>query len=303
MEPIKEEKKKTSGRQKIDIKKIEDNAKLQVTFSKRKGGLFRKASELSIVCGVDVAIIVFSPAGKAFACGHPTPDHIVDRFLNNAEASARLPKIHEGDELSLCQQRDKEIQKELEAEKQKRGRFLEMLMNCNSGSSDASLWDAYIDGLSLAELEQMRSDMEQLMKVVEKRCEERMRTDTDSFSWLMTVPDSDVNAVDAGFVLDGKLSNVASSSSSESSPMIAPVSDAYTVAHADNSFDFNLDGKLSNYVASSSSSSMSTPDSDVNAVAADDSSNFVLDVNPITVDDPFEFLNIDVPDLLEIEWC
>lgn len=199
----------------------------------------------------------------------------------------------------LCQQRDMEIQKELEVEKEKRGRFLEMLMNCNSGSSDESLWDAYIDGLSLAELEQMRSEMEQLMKIVEKRCEERMRTDVDSFSWLMTVPDSDVNTVDAGFVLDGKLSNVASSSS-ESSP---PVWDAYTVANADNSFDFNLDGKLSNYVASSSSSSMTTPDSDVRAVAADDSSNFVLDVNPITVDDPFEFLNIDVPDLLEIEWC
>ncbi|KAI3912193.1 hypothetical protein MKW98_012004 [Papaver atlanticum] len=300
MESIKEEKKQTSGRQKIDIKKIEDNAKLQVTFSKRKGGLFRKASELSIVCGVDVAIIVFSPAGKAFACGHPTPDHIVDRFLNNGEASARLPKIHEGDELSLCQQRDKEIQKELEAEKEKRGRFLEMLMNCNLDSGDASSWDTYVDGLSLAELEQMRSDMEQLMKIVEKRCEERMGTDVDSFSWLMTVPDSEVNAVDADFVLDGKLSNAASSSPS---PMIAPDSDAYTVAHADNSFDFNLDGKLSNYVASSSSSSMTTPDSDVNAVAADDSSNFVLDVNPITVDDPFEFLNIDVPDLLEIEWC
>ncbi|KAI3838493.1 hypothetical protein MKX03_013257 [Papaver bracteatum] len=300
MEAIKEEKKQTSGRQKIDIKKIEDNAKLQVTFSKRKGGLFRKASELSIVCGVDVAIIVFSPAGKAFACGHPTPDHIIDRFLNNGEANGHLPRIHEGDELSLCQQRDKEIQKELEDEKEKRERFLEMLMNCNSGSSDESLWDTYIDGLSLAELEQMRSDMEQLMKIVEKRCEERMRTHVDSFSWLMTVPDSDVNAVDASFVLDGKLRNDASSSSS---PMTAPGSDAYAVSHADDSFDFNLDGKLSNYVASSSSSSMATPGSDVNAVAADDSSNFVLDVNPITVDDPFEFLNIDVPDLLEIEWC
>ncbi|KAI3951570.1 hypothetical protein MKX01_018686 [Papaver californicum] len=255
------ERKRTSGRQKIEIKKIEDKAKLQVTFCKRKGGLFRKASELSILCGADVAIIVYSPAGKAFACGHPTPDHILDRFLNNGEATGRLSKIHKGDELSLCQQRYTEAQKELEVEKTKRERFLEMLINCNLGSiSDEFLWDTYIDGLSLTELEKMRSDMEQLKKIVEKRWDERMSsTNVDSFSWLMTVPDSDVNPVDADFKLDGKLSNAASSSSS---PMTAQ-------------------------------------DSDANTVAADDSS----DLNPITVDDPFDFLNIDVPDLLEIEWC
>ncbi|XP_068645292.1 agamous-like MADS-box protein AGL62 [Aristolochia californica] len=50
------------GRQKIEIKKIENSDALQVCFSKRRSGLFKKASELWILCGVEIAIIIFSPA-------------------------------------------------------------------------------------------------------------------------------------------------------------------------------------------------------------------------------------------------
>ncbi len=37
---------------------------IQVTFTKRKAGLMKKAMELSVLCTCDVALIVFSPAGK-----------------------------------------------------------------------------------------------------------------------------------------------------------------------------------------------------------------------------------------------
>ncbi|KAK3232081.1 hypothetical protein Dsin_003962 [Dipteronia sinensis] len=42
--------KKTKGRQKLEIKKVEHEAKREVTFSKRKKGLFNKASELCELC-------------------------------------------------------------------------------------------------------------------------------------------------------------------------------------------------------------------------------------------------------------
>ncbi|CAG7868992.1 unnamed protein product [Brassica rapa] len=59
------------GRQRIQIAKIEKESHRQVTFSKRRAGLFKKSSELCSLYGVEVAIIVYSPANKAFSFGHP----------------------------------------------------------------------------------------------------------------------------------------------------------------------------------------------------------------------------------------
>jgi len=69
------------GRAKIEIKKIENPSARQVCFSKRRVGLIKKASELSILCGSDVGIIVFSQAGKAFSFGHPCVDYVIDKTL------------------------------------------------------------------------------------------------------------------------------------------------------------------------------------------------------------------------------
>ncbi|KVI09681.1 Transcription factor, MADS-box [Cynara cardunculus var. scolymus] len=57
-------KKPSLGRQKIKIAKIQIKNHLQVIFSKRRSGLFKKASELCTLCGVEIAIVVFSPARK-----------------------------------------------------------------------------------------------------------------------------------------------------------------------------------------------------------------------------------------------
>ncbi|KAH7654637.1 MADS box transcription factor domain-containing protein [Dioscorea alata] len=54
------------ARDKIKIKKIDNATARQVTFSKRRRGLFKKAQELAILCDVDVGLIVFSASGKVF---------------------------------------------------------------------------------------------------------------------------------------------------------------------------------------------------------------------------------------------
>ncbi|GMH03044.1 hypothetical protein Nepgr_004883 [Nepenthes gracilis] len=53
-------------RGKIQIERIDNTASRQVTFTKRRKGLFKKAKELSILCGVDVAVIVFTTTGKLY---------------------------------------------------------------------------------------------------------------------------------------------------------------------------------------------------------------------------------------------
>lgn len=54
------------AREKIQIKKIDNSTARQVTFAKRRRGLFKKAEELAILCDADVALIIFSSTGKLF---------------------------------------------------------------------------------------------------------------------------------------------------------------------------------------------------------------------------------------------
>ncbi|CAK9860148.1 unnamed protein product [Sphagnum jensenii] len=52
------------GRVKLEIKKIENPTNRQVTYSKRRNGLIKKAYELSVLCDIDIGLIMFSPSGK-----------------------------------------------------------------------------------------------------------------------------------------------------------------------------------------------------------------------------------------------
>jgi MADS-box transcription factor len=51
---------------KIKIKRIENPTSKHVTFSKRRGGLLKKAHELVMLCDAEVALIIFSSTGKLF---------------------------------------------------------------------------------------------------------------------------------------------------------------------------------------------------------------------------------------------
>jgi hypothetical protein len=46
------------------MKRIENATSRQVTFSKRRNGLLKKAYELSVLCEAEVAVIVFSQKGR-----------------------------------------------------------------------------------------------------------------------------------------------------------------------------------------------------------------------------------------------
>ncbi|CAH8266577.1 unnamed protein product [Arabidopsis lyrata] len=56
------------GRVKLKIKKLENTTGRQSTFAKRKNGILKKANELSILCDIDIVLLMFSPTGKAAIC-------------------------------------------------------------------------------------------------------------------------------------------------------------------------------------------------------------------------------------------
>ncbi|KAK5846270.1 agamous-like MADS-box protein AP1 isoform X4 [Gossypium arboreum] len=54
------------GRGRVQLKRIENKINRQVTFSKRRSGLLKKAHEISVLCDAQVALMVFSSKGKLF---------------------------------------------------------------------------------------------------------------------------------------------------------------------------------------------------------------------------------------------
>ncbi|XP_073105691.1 agamous-like MADS-box protein AGL30 [Elaeis guineensis] len=56
------------GRVKLKIKRLENTSGRQVTYSKRRAGILKKAKELSILCDIDIILLMFSPTGKPTIC-------------------------------------------------------------------------------------------------------------------------------------------------------------------------------------------------------------------------------------------
>ncbi|KAF8410283.1 hypothetical protein HHK36_002808 [Tetracentron sinense] len=164
--------KQSMGRQKIEIKRIKDENNRQVTFSKRRSGLFKKASELCTLCGAETAIIVFSPAGKAFSFGHPCVDTVVDRFLTGSsppdDGTLPLVEAHRGASVRELNRQYTEVSNQLEAEK-KRG---EALHQMRKASQSRCWWEAPIKELGLNQLEQLMLSMEELKRNLAKRGDE-----------------------------------------------------------------------------------------------------------------------------------
>ncbi|KAE8057069.1 hypothetical protein FH972_013789 [Carpinus fangiana] len=79
------------AREKIKIKKIDNVTARQVTFSKRRRGLLKKAEELSVLCDAEVALIIFSATGKLFEFSSSSMKDILERY--NLQYSNSLEKM------------------------------------------------------------------------------------------------------------------------------------------------------------------------------------------------------------------
>ena len=75
----------------MDLKRIENKINRQVTFSKRRSGLLKKAREISVLCDADVALIVFSTKGKLFDYSNePCMKRILERYERYSYAERQL---------------------------------------------------------------------------------------------------------------------------------------------------------------------------------------------------------------------
>jgi len=83
------------GRGKIEIKRIENTTNRQVTFSKRRNGLLKKAFELSVLCDAEVAVIIFSSRGKLSEFANKSVNRTIERYKKTCAKNMQLEPYQE----------------------------------------------------------------------------------------------------------------------------------------------------------------------------------------------------------------
>ncbi|XP_030476888.1 agamous-like MADS-box protein AGL62 [Syzygium oleosum] len=155
---------RTRGRQKIEMTQIENEDDKLITFSKRRSGIYKKASELVTLCGSDVGVVIFSPTGKPYSFAHPSIESTANRFLDqNPPHNDRTDTLVESYRRlrtnELNQQHD-ELVKQVEAEKA-RGKVLKRV---TEGQNGEGWWEAPVEDHNVEDLNQMKAQMKELRR-------------------------------------------------------------------------------------------------------------------------------------------
>nr|AWM99600.1 MBP8 [Ipomoea batatas] len=142
------------AREKIKIKKIDNITARQVTFSKRRRGLFKKAQELSVLCDAQIALIVFSATGKLYDFSSSSMKDILGKYKLHSSDNNEKTNLQPSLELQLENSLHVRLSKEI-ADKTHEFRMLK---------------GEELQGLSIEELQQLEKRLEGgLSRVVETK--------------------------------------------------------------------------------------------------------------------------------------
>ncbi|AAF81311.1 Agamous-like MADS-box protein AGL28 [Arabidopsis thaliana] len=159
---------KNLGRRKIELVKMTNESNLQVTFSKRRSGLFKKGSELCTLCDAEIAIIVFSPSGKAYSFGHPNVNKLLDHSLGRVIRHNNTNFAESRTKLRI--QMLNESLTEVMAEKEKEQETKQSIVQNERENKDAEKWWRNSPTeLNLAQSTSMKCDLEALKKEVDEK--------------------------------------------------------------------------------------------------------------------------------------
>ncbi|CAL5019402.1 unnamed protein product [Urochloa decumbens] len=149
------------GKGKIVIRRIDNSTSRQVTFSKRRNGLLKKAKELSILCDAEVGLIIFSSTGRLYEFSSTNMKAVIDRYGKAKEE--QLGVNNATSEIMLWQREAASLRQQLH----------------NLQESHKQLMGEELSGLGVRDLQSLENRLEMSLHSVRMRKDHLLRSEIE----------------------------------------------------------------------------------------------------------------------------